>query len=146
MFNSCIDDRSFQGMLNSINFKEINPLPGNGSMYRLTIKCYNNKSDVVVGPIEDALPTKLTDLYSLSIPMSHYNLSKNNFVQDNFIHRVSNDEIEPIKKFVERIKNIDSHIKMLIAVILETSMHPIHLPTCYGEIMSLLIRIGLIMA
>jgi hypothetical protein len=115
ILQSCIDDRSFQEMLNSIKFKEANPLPGNGSMYRLTVKCYDNTSNIFVGPINDALPTELAELYALAIPMSHYHLSKNNYVQDNFIHRISDNENEPIKKFVERIKNIDSHIKMLIA-------------------------------
>jgi len=36
--------------------------------------------------------------------MSHYHLSKNNYVQDNFIYRISNKENRPITKFIERIR------------------------------------------
>jgi len=36
-------------------------------------------------------------------------------VQDNFIHRISENETEPMKKFIERLRFIDSRMQMLIS-------------------------------
>jgi len=47
------------------------------------------------------------NLPSLSIPMSHYHLNKNNFVQYLFI------KTEPMKKFIGRIRFINSRMQML---------------------------------
>jgi len=49
------------------------------------------------------------NLPSLSIPMSHYHLNKNNFVQYLFI------KTEPMKKFIGRIRFINSRMQMIIS-------------------------------
>mgnify|MGYP007070337512 CR=1 FL=1 len=47
--------------------------------------------------------------------MSHYHLSKTNFVQDNFIHKISNNESTSTQKFIERVRLIDEKMKYLIS-------------------------------
>ncbi|KAG4082101.1 hypothetical protein H8356DRAFT_1754570 [Neocallimastix lanati (nom. inval.)] len=113
--SSCSTDMIFQRMISTINFKEVVPLPKNNSMFRFVIKCFNNTNNVILGPLKISSGITLTDLPSLSIPMSHYHLNKNNFVQDNFIHRISENETEPMKKFIERLRFIDSRMQMLIS-------------------------------
>ncbi|ORX78474.1 hypothetical protein BCR32DRAFT_282220 [Anaeromyces robustus] len=111
---SCSTDIAFQSMITTLNFKEVVPLPKNNSMFRFVVKCFNNSNNVILGPVKNNSEITVADLPSLSIPMSHYHLNKNNFVQDNFIHRISNDETVPMKKFIERIRFIDTRIQMLI--------------------------------
>jgi hypothetical protein len=122
ILKSCNDDISFNQMLSSINFKGVQPLPKNKSMFRFIVKCSNynlNQSgnasnNVIIGPVNPNSPLDPSDMYSLSIPMSHYHLSKNNYVQDNFIYRISNKENGAIAKFIERIRFVDNRIQMLI--------------------------------
>ena len=112
---SCSTDIAFRIMLNSITFKEIVPLPQNPSMFRFVVKCYNNSNNVIIGPVkENSVLLDKSEMTNLSIPMSHYHLTKNNYVQDNFIHKVSNKETLYTNKFIERIRLIDNHIKTLI--------------------------------
>lgn len=112
---SCSTDIAFRIMLNSITFKEIVPLPQNPSMFRFVVKCYNNSNNVIIGPVkESSVLLDKSEMTNLSIPMSHYHLTKNNYVQDNFIHKVSSKETLYSNKFIERIRLIDSHIKSLI--------------------------------
>jgi len=114
ILTACYSDIGFQNMVNTISFKEVVPLPKNNSMFRFVVKCYNNTSNVIVGAVDDNSNLSLSDLPDLSIPMSHYHLSKNNFVQDNFFHKISTDETAPINKFIERIRLIDEKMKYLI--------------------------------
>lgn len=112
---SCSTDIAFRIMLNSITFKEIVPLPQNPSMFRFVVKCYNNSNNVIIGPVkESSVLLDKSEMTNLSIPMSHYHLTKNNYVQDNFVHKVSSKETLYSNKFIERIRLIDSHIKSLI--------------------------------
>ena len=115
ILTACYSDIGFQNMVNTISFKEVVPLPKNNSMFRFVVKCYNNTSNVIVGAVDDNSNLSLSDLPDLSIPMSHYHLSKNNFVQDNFFHKISTDETAPINKFIERIRLIDEKMKYLIS-------------------------------
>ena len=115
ILTACYSDIGFQNMVNTINFKEVVPLPKNNSMFRFVVKCYNNTSNVIVGAVDDNSNLSLSDLPGLSIPMSHYHLSKNNFVQDNFFHKISNDETASINKFIERVRLIDEKMKYLIS-------------------------------
>ena len=115
ILTACYSDIGFQNMVNTISFKEVVPLPKNNSMFRFVVKCYNKTSNVIVGAVDDNSNLSLSDLPDLSIPMSHYHLSKNNFVQDNFFHKISTDETAPINKFIERIRLIDEKMKYLIS-------------------------------
>lgn len=124
ILSACYSDIGFQTMVNTISFKEIVPLPKNNSMYRFVVKCYNNSTNVVVGAVSDnanatsALIPNSSDvlnLSDLSIPMSHYHLNKNNYVQDNFIHKITNNENPSTVKFIERIRLVDERIKYLIS-------------------------------
>ncbi|KAL6632839.1 hypothetical protein U3516DRAFT_734868 [Neocallimastix sp. 'constans'] len=93
--NSIIDYYNyviFQSMIFTINFKEV-PLPKNNFM------TFKNNSTIIT----------LMNLPSLSIPMSHYHLNKNNFVQYLFI------KTEPMKKFIGRIRFINSRMQMIIS-------------------------------
>ncbi|KAG4082043.1 hypothetical protein H8356DRAFT_1438058 [Neocallimastix lanati (nom. inval.)] len=107
LLSSCSTDMIFQRMISTINFKEV--------YVSIVIKCFNNTNNVILGPLKISSGITLTDLPSLSIPMSHYHLNKINFVQDNFIHRISENETEPMKKFIERLRFIDSRMQMLIS-------------------------------
>jgi len=115
ILTACYSDIGFQNMVNSISFKEVVPLPKNNNMYRFVVKCYNNSSNVTVGAVDNNSDLSLSDLPDLSIPMSHYHLSKNNFIQDNFFHRISPSENVSINKFIERVRLIDEKIKYLIS-------------------------------
>ncbi|ORX41444.1 hypothetical protein BCR36DRAFT_588061 [Piromyces finnis] len=112
---SCYSDIGFQTMVNTINFKEIVPLPKNNSMYRFVVKCYNNASNVIIGAVNDSSDLSLSDLPTLSIPMTHYHLNKNNFIQDSFFHRISNNENNSTNKFICHVRLVDEKIKDLIS-------------------------------
>ncbi|ORX41853.1 hypothetical protein BCR36DRAFT_587712 [Piromyces finnis] len=112
---SCYSDIVFQTMVNTINFKEVVPLPKNNKMYRFVVKCYNNCSNVVIGAVNDTSDLSLSDLPALSIPMSHYHLNKNNYIQDNFFHKISNNETASTNKFIEHVRLVDERIKYLIS-------------------------------
>jgi len=102
-------------MISTMNFREVVPLTKNNNMFRFDIKCFNNTNNLILGPLKISSGITLMDLPSLSIPMSHYHLNKNNFVQINFIHRISDNETEPMKKFIEFIRFIDSRMQILIS-------------------------------
>ena len=91
---SCTTDIGFQSMLNTINFKDVVSLPKNNNMFRFVIKCYNNTNNVTLGPVNDNID--FINKSELSIPVYHYHLSKNNYVQDNFVYKITNNETEPI--------------------------------------------------
>jgi len=115
ILTACYSDIGFQNMVNTISFKEVVPLPKNNNMYRFVVKCYNNSSNVIVGAVDSNSDLSLSDLPDLSIPMSHYHLSKNNFVQDNFFHKISTSESVSTNKFIERVRLIDEKMKCLIS-------------------------------
>jgi len=115
ILTACYSDIGFQNMVNTISFKEVVPLPKNNNMFRFVVKCYNNSSNVIVGAVDNNSDLSLSDLPDLSIPMSHYHLSKNNFVQDNFFHRISSNESVSTNKFIERVRLIDERMKYLIS-------------------------------
>lgn len=115
VLTSCYSDIGFKTMVNTINFKELVPLPKNNSMYRFVVKCYNNTSNIIIGAVDDNLDLSLSDLPALSIPMTHYHLNKNNFIQDSFFHRISNNENNSTIKFIEHVRLVDERIKYLIS-------------------------------
>ena len=117
ILNSSSTDTAFQNMLNTISFKELTPLPKNNTMFSFPVKCFNNMNNVILGPVNENYSSlqNISDLTSLTIPMSHYHLSKSNFVQDNFVYKITNNETGPIAKFIERVRLIDNRINMLIS-------------------------------
>jgi len=116
LLSNCASDLTFQNMLNTVKFKEVIQLPRNNRMYRFVIKCNNANNNVVVGPVDNNVNINDNNSFKpLSIPMRHYHLSKNNYIQDNFIYRISNNETGAIAKFIERLRLIDNRIQSLIA-------------------------------
>jgi len=111
---SCYSDYSFKNMIDTMNFKDVRQMEKNKHMYMFVIKTYNN-NNVIVGSLNDDSNLLLSDLSELSIPVTHYHLSKNNFVQDHFFHKILNNENKSTKKFIERIRLIDEKIKQLIS-------------------------------
>jgi len=75
---------------------------------------YPNTNELIFYYISNS-DLSLSDLPDLSIPMSHYHLSKNNFVQDNFFHKISTSESVSTNKFIERVRLIDEKMKCLIS-------------------------------
>ncbi|OUM65715.1 hypothetical protein PIROE2DRAFT_7213 [Piromyces sp. E2] len=69
-------------------------------------------SNVIVGAVDNNSDLSWSDLPNLSILMSHYHVSKNNFV---FFHKISTNETRTTSKFIERVRLIDERIKHLIS-------------------------------
>ncbi|OUM59716.1 hypothetical protein PIROE2DRAFT_14687 [Piromyces sp. E2] len=82
---------------------------------KIYLKCYNNSTNVIVGAVDENLNLTFSILASLSIVMSHYHLSKNNFIQDNFFYKIMGDEKGAILQFIKRVRLIDERIKYLIS-------------------------------
>ncbi|OUM66257.1 hypothetical protein PIROE2DRAFT_6603 [Piromyces sp. E2] len=109
----CYSDNNFENMVNSINIKEITSFK-NKDTYLFIVKNSNNEN-VIVGPVKDNMNFSLSDLFELTIPMTHYHLSKKKIVKNNFFHKIMYNETNATKKFIQRLRLIDNKIKQLIS-------------------------------
>ncbi|ORX53733.1 hypothetical protein BCR36DRAFT_348623 [Piromyces finnis] len=112
LLSLCKSDNEFESMINNISIKEIKDDKKNNAYY---LKCKNDDKFIVVGSFKSDSDLTMHDLSDLAIPMTHYHVSKNNFIQDNFFHKITDEENISTLKLIQQLKLIDEKIKNLIS-------------------------------
>ncbi|KAG4100848.1 hypothetical protein H8356DRAFT_1659275 [Neocallimastix lanati (nom. inval.)] len=123
-YNSKVD---FSEFLSEISLERVFPLKEINNLFIINIKS-SNGAPVYIGPINRSTDNddeiSLSDsnhsdftinLEEMTLPMRHYHINKQlKFTSSNFYYEINGKENDEIKYFLDQVKRIDQHLKMLI--------------------------------